>query len=98
MILDTRRGRAWWSERRLFQNDRLSRLLLFFSEQLEEPSDPGFPVPVGTGGETFVPVDVGLRVFEDEVLELVPSSPPPPEDVTSLAIGPPGKTYSTLGS
>jgi hypothetical protein len=92
MILDTRRGRAW-SERWFFQLDRLSRLLFFFSEQVEGSSVAGSPVPVGTAGEV---VDIGLRVLEGGMLEPVPSSSPP-EDVANLAMGPPGKTYSTLG-
>jgi len=96
MILDTRRGRVW-SERRVFQLDRLSTLLLFFSEQVEGSSDPGLPVPVGTGGDITFVVDVGLRVLDDEGVVLVPSSPPP-EDAASVATGPPGKTYSALGS
>jgi len=96
MILDIRRGRVW-SERRFFQFDRLSRLLLFFNEQEEESLESGFPVPVGTGGDTTFVVDVGLRVLDGEMLVLVPSLLPP-EDVTSLAMGPPGKTYSAPAS
>ena len=88
----------WWSERRLFQLDRLRRDLSFFSEQVGEPSDSGSPVPVGTGGDVTLVVEVGLRVLDDEMLVLVPSSLPPPEDVTSLAMGPPGKTYWELES
>jgi len=91
MILETRWGRVWWSERRLFRLDRLSRDRSFFNEQVGEPSDSGSPVPVGTAGDVTLVVELGLRVLDDERLVLVPSSLPPPEDVTSLAMGPPGK-------
>jgi len=97
MTLDIRWGRVWWSERRVFQLDRLSRLRLFFSEQVEESPATGFPVPVGTAGDITFEVAVGMRVLDDEILVLVPSSLPPPEEVSSFAMGPPGKTYSTLG-
>jgi len=93
MILDTRRGRVW-SERRFFQLDRLTRFLSFFSEQVGESSVTGSPVPVGTAGDTGFVVGVGLRVLDDEMIVLAPSSLPPPEDVTNLAMGPPGKMYS----
>ena len=63
----------------------------FFNEQVGEPSVAGSPVPVGTAGDVTLVVELGLRVLDDEMLVLVPSSLPPPEDVTSLAIGPPGK-------
>lgn len=92
MTLDTRCGRVW-AERRAFQFDRLRRLLLFLSEQPEEPSAAGPPVPVGTAGDVTFVLDVGLGR-----LVLVPLLLPPPEEVTSLAMGPPGKTYATLGS
>ena len=95
MILDTRRGRVW-SERRFFRFDRLSRLLLLFREQFEEPSVAGSPVPVGTAGDITFVVDVGSRVLDGGMLVLVPSLSSPPEDVASVAMGPPGKTYSTL--
>jgi len=98
MTLDTRRGRVWWSERRAFPLDRLSSLLSFFSEQLEEPPASGFPVPVGTAGDITFEVDVGLRALDDEILVLVPLSLPPPEEAASLAMGPPGKTYWALVS
>ena len=52
----------------------------------------GFPVPVGTAGDTTFVVDVGLRVLEGGMLVLVPLLPPPPEDVVNVAMGPPGKT------
>jgi len=69
-----------------------------FNEQDVGPPLPGFPVPVGTGGDiTLVDVDFGLRVLDSEMLMLVPlllSLPPP---VTNEAIGPPGKTYSKPG-
>jgi len=81
-----------WSERRLFLFDRLSRVLLLLSEQLEEPSVAGSPVPVGTAGDITLVVDVGLRVLDGEMLVLVPSLGSPAEDVTNLAMGPPGKT------
>lgn len=97
MILDIRWGRVW-SERRVFLLDRLSRLLLLFSIQVEEPSSVGFPVPVGTAGDATFVVDVGLRVLDNEMLVLVPLLLPPSEDETSVAMGPPGKTYGTLGS
>jgi len=90
MILEIRWGRVW-SERRFFRLDRLSRDLSFFSEQDWEPS-AGSPVPVGTAGDVTLVVEVGLRVLDDEMLVLVPLLLPPPEDVTSLATGPPGKT------
>ena len=80
------------SERRFFQFDRLSRLLLFFSEQFEEPFVAGFPVPVGTAGDITFVVDVGLRVLDGGMLVLVPLLPSPPEDVVNVATGPPGKT------
>lgn len=70
--------------------------MLLFSEQEEGPLLSGFPVPVGTGGDITLVVDVGLRVLDDEMLVLVPSSLPP--DVTSVAIGPPGKVYWNPGS
>lgn len=89
IILDTRWGRVL-SERRSFQFDRFSRLLLFFSEQCEGPSVAGSPVPEGTAGDATLDVGVGLRVLE---LELGPSPLSSPDDVTNLAIGPPGKTY-----
>jgi len=92
MTLDTRWGRVW-PELRFFWFDRLSRLLLFFSEHEEEPSDPGSPVPVGTAGDTIFVVDVGLRVLDDGMLVFVPLVLPPPEDVVSVAMGPPGKVY-----
>ena len=106
MILDTRRGRAWYSERRFFQLDRLTRLLLLFSEQWWEPPVVEFPVPVGTGCDNVFVGDVGfgLRVLDEEIPGLVPLFglvlllPPPPPDETSVATGPPGKTYGTLGS
>jgi len=92
MIRETRWGRVWWSERRLFQLDRLSRDRSFFNEQVGEPSEAGSPVPVGTAGDVTLVVELGLRVLDDEMLVLVPLSLPPPEDATSLAMGPPGKT------
>jgi len=64
---------------------------LFFSEHDEEPSDPESPVPVGTAGDTTFVVDVGLRVLDDGMLVLVPLLLSPPEEVTSVAMGPPGK-------
>jgi len=91
MILEIRWGRVW-SERRFFLFDRLSRDLSFFNEQDWEPSVAGSPVPVGTGGDVTLVVEVGLRVLDDEMLVLVPLLLPPPEDVTSFATGPPGKT------
>lgn len=97
MILDTRWGRVG-SERRFFKLDRLARLLLFFSEQVEGLPDPELPVPVGTAGDIPLVVDVGLRVLDMETLELAPSLPPPPEDVASVATGPPGNSYLALGS
>jgi hypothetical protein len=95
MILETRWGRVR-SERRFFQLDRLSKFLSFFSEQVEGPSVAGSPVPVGTAGDITFVVEVGLRVLDDDMLVLVPLSLPPPEDATSLAMGPPGKTYLAL--
>jgi len=53
----------------------------------------GFPVPVGTGGDITFVVGVGLRELDDEMLVLVPLVLPPPEDVTSVAMGPPGNVY-----
>lgn len=72
--------------------DRLTRFLLLFNEQDEEPVSSGFPVPVGTGGDITLIVGVGLRVLDDETLVFVPLLLPP-SDVTSVAIGPPGKVY-----
>lgn len=53
----------------------------------------GFPVPVGTGGDITLVVDIGLRVLDDEMLVFVPLLLPPSEDETRVATGPPGKTY-----
>jgi hypothetical protein len=69
---------------------------LFLSEQVEEPFVAGFPVPVGTAGDITFVVDVGLRVLDGGMLVLVPSLSSPPDDVANVAMGPPGKTYSTL--
>ena len=97
MTLDTRWGRVG-PKRRFFSIERLRRLL-FFNEQDEGPLLlSGFPVPVGTGGDITLVVDVGLRVLDGEILVLVPLSLPPSEDVTKEAIGPPGKTYWKPGS
>ena len=82
ITLDTRWGRVG-SERRL---DRLIRFLFLFNEQDEGSL---FPVPVETGGDITLVVDVGLRVLDVKMLMLVPLLLPPLED--SVAIGPPGK-------
>jgi hypothetical protein len=91
MTLETRCGRGE-SERRFFQLDRLRRLLFLFKEQDEELLFVGFPVPVGTGGDITLVVDIGLRVLDGKIVVLVPLLLPPLE-VTSVAMGPPGKTY-----
>jgi len=80
------------SERRFFQVDRLSRLLLFFSEQFEGVVC-GSLVFVGTAVDITFVVDVGLRVLDGKMPELVPLPLPSLGDVTNLATGPPGKTY-----
>lgn len=80
------------SKRGFFPFDRLRRVLFFFNEQDEEPLLSGFPVPVGTGGDITLDVDVGLRVLDDGMLVLVPLLLLPSE-ATSVAMGPPGKTY-----
>jgi len=96
MTLDTRWGRVG-SERRSFPFERLRRLLCFFNEQDEGPLLSGFPVPVGTGGDITLVVDVGLRVLDGEMLVLVPLTLPPSEEVTKEAMGPPGKAYRKPG-
>lgn len=66
---------------------------LFFFKEHEGPLLSGSPVPVGTGGDITLVVDVGLRVLDGEMLVLVPLSFPPSSEVTSVAMGPPGKVY-----